>query len=204
MTRNFAEIDLGDLEWDSDSDGFFATITGKKALGSASSPSECKVVGYDFNYGLTADLTYSEGISSEKVWFRNDSCADAAAFKTAVTGVKFMYPLATPTTETVSPEITDPQWVSDWGTEEYVDSRDVPIPVGHETFYRSNLKAKLEMAPDSPGTDGLYLVNHHDGINEYIQYISPIPAAPTTDGDYTLKGTVSNGTLTITWDPIVP
>ena len=204
LTRNFAEIDLGDLEWDSDASGFFATITGKKGLGSASAPTECRTVGYDFNYSLSADLTYSEGIASEKVWFRNDSCADAAAFKAAVTGVKFMYPLAVPTTETVSPEIVNPQWVSDWGTEEYVDTRDVPIPVGHETFYRSNLKAKLEMAPDSPGADGLYLVNHHDGINEYIQYISPIPAAPATDGDYTLKATVSNGTITLTWDPIVP
>ena len=116
-------------------------------------------------------------------------------------------PLTTPTTESATP-FQSPQVVDDFGTEEYVDAgvtastptRDVAIPVGHESQYSANLRAKLEMAPDSPsGGDGDYLVRQTSGENEYVKYVSPVPTLPSEDGTYSLKCTVSGSTKTLSW-----
>ena len=126
-----------------------------------------------------------------------------------MSGVYLVYELATPTTESADP-YQNPQIVDDWGTEEYVDAaataatspRDVSIPVGHDSMYRNNLRAKLEMAPDSPAGDGDYIVRQSNGENSYVPITFPadeLPAAPTTDGNYVLKCTVSSGTATFTW-----
>jgi hypothetical protein len=117
--------------------------------------------------------------------------------------------LATPTTETADPYQT-PQIVDDFGTEEYVDAgvtaatptRDVAIPVGHETTYQANLRAKLEMAPDSPSDgDGDYIVRQTNGTNEYAKLVIPteLPTAPSGDGEYSLKVTVADGVATLSW-----
>ena len=62
-----------------------------------------------------------------------------------------VYELATSTTETADPyqipQILDPN-----GTEAYIDTRDVPIPVGHETFYPENLRSKVEGLPKNFST----------------------------------------------------
>lgn len=122
-------------------------------------------------------------------------------------GTKMVYELVTPTTETASP-YQQTQIVDDFGTEEFVDAaveaneRDVAIPVGNETVYKPNLRAKLEMAPDSPSNgDGLYVVQQISGENTYVPLVVPneIPEAPTTDGTYVLKATVSDGTATYSW-----
>jgi hypothetical protein len=63
-----------------------------------------------------------------------DTITSASAFKTAMDGVYLVYEKATPTTESADP-YTSPQIVDNWGTEEFVDERDVPIPVGHESDY---------------------------------------------------------------------
>lgn len=114
--------------------------------------------------------------------------------------ITVIYELATPTTETAD-AFQDPQIVDDFGTEEYVDTRAVAIPVGHDTLYQPNLRAKLEMAPDSPSGNGDYIVRQNNGENTYVPLVIPteLPAAPTTDGTYTLNVTVSNGTATYTW-----
>ena len=78
-----------------------------------------------------------------------------------------IYILATPATETTDTYI-NPQYVNDWGTEEYVDTRDVLMPVGHSTAYDVNLKAKLEMYPDIPNLDGRYVLQIQGGISKYI------------------------------------
>lgn len=64
------------------------------------------------------------------------TASNVASFKTWLSSnnVSIVYELATPTTESADP-YTNPQKVSTNGTEEYVDERDVPIPVGHETKY---------------------------------------------------------------------
>ena len=108
--------------------------------------------------------------------------------------VNCVYELATPTTETSDP-FQDPQVVDDFGTEEYVDrgvtattpTRDVSIPVGHETKYQVNLRAKLEMAPNSPAFgDGDYVVRQVSGQNEYVKWENSriAEALARKDGDY--------------------
>ena len=139
------------------------------------------------------------------IWDTNNY-ATATAFKTAMSGVYLVYELATPTTESATP-YTNPQIVNDWGTETYTDysydaqTRDVKIPVGHETRYMANLKAKLEMAPDSPSGDGDYIVRQADGTNSYVPLVIPneLPTMPTTDGNWVLRCTVSSGTATLSW-----
>ena len=110
------------------------------------------------------------------------------------------------TTEEAEP-YQNPQIVDDFGTEEYVDfaesqgTRDVSVPVGHETVYAPNLRAKLETAPDSPPSDGDYIVRQTNGQNEYVQLVIPqeLPNTPTTDGTYRLQAVVSSGTATLSW-----
>ena len=95
-----------------------------------------------------------------------------------------------------------PQLIDDFGTEEFTDSRAVAIPAGHSTLYLSNLRAKLEMAPDSPDGDGDYIVRQTGGRNAYVKLTFPadeLPAPPEANGTYSLKCTVSNGTVTYRW-----
>ena len=110
------------------------------------------------------------------VFVRDTRYATAADLKTALSGKTLWYYLETPTTETAEP-YTNPQIVDDFGTEEYVDyayaqgTRDVAIPVGHETEYMANLRDKLQK----------------------------IPALPATAGDYKLRVTVTNGVASYAW-----
>lgn len=122
----------------------------------------------------------------------------AAEFKTLMSGVYLVYELATPTTESAD-AYQNPQIVDDWGTEEYIDMRDVQIPVGHSTWYMNNLRAKLEMSPNSPNADGLYLVKHENGINTYVAYIKELPGNPNDNGTYVLKLTKNDSTATLAW-----
>ena len=74
--------------------------------------------------------------NDEKIYIRCDSYTDTESFKTAMSGIYLLYPI-TPTTEQASP-FTNPQVCDENGTEEYTDSRTIPIPVGHET-YQANI-----------------------------------------------------------------
>ena len=106
--------------------------------------------------------------------------SDAESLTTALSGHYATYKVVSTgyVTNTAEP-YQNPQIVDDFGTEEYVDAsvaagtRDVSIPVGHDTHYQANLRAKLEMAPDSPDGDGDYLVRQTDGINAYVPYLPP-------------------------------
>ena len=140
---------------------------------------------------------YTSG-SSTYVAVNDTSFTDADAFKTAMSGVYLVYELATPTTESADP-YQEAQIVDNWGTEEYVDSRTVPMPVGHETFYQLDLKAKVETLPNPPSGDGLYLVKSEDGILTFVQYLNELPSDPEDDGTYTLKLTKSGSTVTTSW-----
>ena len=110
-----------------------------------------------------------------------------------------LIPLGTPTTESAEP-YTSPQWVNNWGTEEYVSATIVPI--GHETRYIPDLKAKLETMADSPSGNGTYVLQQTSGINEYVPLVIPseLPTNPSADGTYVLKATVSDGNTVLTWE----
>lgn len=89
--------------------------------------------------------------------------------------MKIVYELATPITESAVP-YQETQIVDNWGTEEYFDpayeqgDRDFEMPVGHISEYPISLRDKIEVAPDSPAQDGLYLMKRENGMNRYYAY----------------------------------
>ena len=203
VTRRYGIVDAGTLSWTFISNSawntFYAGVPGK-------ANGRFNVImskySHDIVYNTDTDKIYDGNLNNTNVYVRDSSFnGDAAAFKTAVSGVYLIYELATPTTESADP-YQNPQIVNDFGTEEYVDERTVAIPVGHESFYAANLKAKLEMAPDSPSDgDGDYIVRQTNGVNEYVPLVIPneLPDVPGTDGAYVLRCTINNGTATYSW-----
>lgn len=210
VTRKYGIVDLGTLTYTQNSGAWRATISDRKYAGSGGGYIDSIIVGYAYDYNLGSDMTYAFSTSNNGyVWFRNDTYTTADAFKNAMSGVYFVYELATSTTETADP-YQETQVCNDFGTEEFVDERTVPMPVGNSALYQANLRAKLEMAPDSPdGGDGDYIVRQTDGLNEYVAVSSNstisglstrCPACPTdTDGTFVLKATVSSGAVTYAW-----
>ena len=207
VTRKYGIVDLGTLTWSYKSAGFFSAYirdfkapSADRALIYAITNKYLVATVYDFQASPT-DKTFTlgrTGFYSECVLIRDSSYTDAAAFKTAMSGIMLVYELATPTTESATP-YTNPQNCENGGTEEYVT--DSIVPVGHVTQYQPNLRAKLEMAPNSPDGDGDYIVRQTNGTNEYVELVIPkeVPDAPTVDGTYIFKVTVSNGTPTYSW-----
>ena len=101
----------------------------------------------------------------------------------------------------------DLQAADDFGTEEYVDcavflgTRDVAIPVGHETQYPANLRDKLQHLPDPANADGTYLIHQEGGQMALSAYTAPrgVPDAPAADGTYVLKAAVTDGAAVYAW-----
>lgn len=141
----------------------------------------------------TISVIWAASSSHGGVWVRDESYTDAAAFKAAMSGVLLVYELATPTTETAQPYHST-QWVSDWGTEEFVSTG--IVPVGSETRYPANLRDKLQHLPDAASGNGSYLITQTDGQ----MVLTPFPAPPSTAGNYVLKATVTNGVATYAWE----
>ena len=143
---------------------------------------------------VTADKIITLAYDVARVFIRDSAYSDATAFNTAMSGVYLVYELATTTTESAD-AYQNPQIVDNWGTEEYIGSE---IPVGHSTKYPPDLKAKVEVAPNAPTSDGLYLMKRENGENAYIAYVSPLPSV-SEDGTFVLKATKSGGTTTLSW-----
>lgn len=228
VTRKFGIVDLGSLTWTKYTGGstytqtfFLASITGIRRVAKTAQvymlmcnkyvEVYSRTMGGSGGYGNEElDKTIckvSDNNSNVMIQDSAYSSNTSAEFKEAVSGVMLLYELAESTTESTDP-YQNPQFVDDFGTEEYVDRRvlagtsDAPVPVGHETIYQANLRAKLEMSPDSPGDgDGDYIVRQTSGVNEYVKLVIPneLPSTPETDGTYVLKVTVSNGTPTLSW-----
>ena len=204
--RRFAQVDLGELNW---SDTYVETYSVFTASlpSAAAHPSICICTKYaysEYSVGSSRpDKTINAGVAYFSsvhlvVSVKDTGYSDAATFKTAMSGVKLVYEKETPTTETADP-YQEVQICNDWGTEEYVLSDTAfPVPVGHETRYPANLRDKLQHLPDLADTDGYYAIKQV-GTQMSLEPFR-IPKAPTTpDGTYTLKATVSSGTVTYAW-----
>lgn len=209
VERKYGIVDLGTLNWSkyvSSGDGniYFQSVGGLPLAKGSSVGAFKGIISNDYTIVGSSGLI-DKGVAigpTSKTLFIKDSAyssESATAFKTAMSGVYLVYELETPTTEQAEPYQT-PQIVDDFGTEEYVT--DSIVPVGHNTKYMPNLKAKLEMAPDSPSENGDYVVRHTDGHNAYVPLVIPteLPTAPSEDGTYHLKLTVANGTATLAWE----
>jgi hypothetical protein len=147
VVRKYAIVDLGSLTWatavtaDPNKTRFKATLNNaKKSDVTVGVRSICS-----YKYiALAAGNTYypKEGytITDDNALYifdENYATATKEQFKTAMSGIYLVYELATPTEETADP-FTNPQVCDENGTEEYVDNRTIPIPVGHET-YQANI-----------------------------------------------------------------
>ena len=212
VTRRYGIVDLGTLTWTSLDYGtgsmFSATLPSEMVrLDNNIAPNAiCEkyaTIPYNVLYSGVQGIshTYSTGNVAINDATYERSSAGASALKSALSGVYLVYELATPTTEEADPYI-NPQIVDNWGTEEYVTTS--IVPVGHYTGYQPNLRAKIEVAPESPDLDGVYVLKREDGENAYIPLTTPteLPAAPTTDGTYIFKCTVSDGEATYSWEAI--
>ena len=133
-----------------------------------------------------------------QVYILDSAYSTAADFKTAVTGKILVYELAAPVTETLgdSPylqgtlkldadnnlyyegdtvDLGENLWCDDFGTEEFEDSRPVPMPVGHQTLYPANLRDKLQHLPGLASEDGWYVVQQ-SGTQMYLRSVREVIA----------------------------
>ena len=124
----------------------------------------------DHKLYFDGDVYASNGIVTRHFAERDYQEGDASDGSTMITnGTKTVYKLTTPTKEQATP-FTSPQICDPNGSEEYVTTG--IVPVGHETFYPTDLKASLEVIADTP----------------------------TSDGTYALQCTVSGGAPTFSWE----
>lgn len=160
VTRKYGVVDLGSLAWGY-TNGRFITdnyITDIKAPSSNFVAANILTDRY-----LTSTANNTESAENDKIiainrysniCIRDSAYTDAATFKAAMSGVYLVYEKATPTIESTSPFEAN-QIVDANGTEEYIDagveagSRDVAIPVGHETKYYNG---KAYVKPLTAGT----------------------------------------------------
>ena len=211
VTRRYGIVDLGTLTWEAASAygnvyrsgaNLPDAVNGNRSMGQQA-PIILSTSAFKNSYNVTDAAQVATagliGINYNKVYATFAESMTAAQIKTALSGVYMLYTLknAYITTESADP-YTEIQNVSNWGTEEFVTTS--LVPVGHETEYQPDLRAKIEVAPESPDTDGLYLMKRENGQNSYVAYLGELPSDPTTDGTYTLKCTVASGTATKTWE----
>lgn len=138
-THNFGQVDLGTLNYTYDSSvpkfyttglsSVIKTVSGAEVANVISPQYVATALNSIYNNPQTGMVGVSTGGA---ITFINTAYSDAAAFKTAMSGVMLTYELATPTTDTTDP-FTNPQVVDNWGTEEFVTSNDVPV--GNQTRY---------------------------------------------------------------------
>lgn len=161
----------------------------------------------------SGDMSGFVGVTGgANVQIRIDSCSDTTALNTYLANnpITVEYPVASPTDESAAP-YTSPQVVNDWGTEEYVDTRDIPIPVGHNTKYPANLRDKVQHLMNLAGSDGLYHVQQTGSQLSLTPDTSggrltaletKVPNPPQANGTYRLKVVVSDGTPTYSWEAV--
>ena len=213
VTRRYGIVDLGTLTWSYDTNNTRFMTTNLNTLVKAPASASIKANFINTKYpaksfsGTNGYTDKESAFAATGNFFIKDSAyTDAAAFKTAMSGVYLIYELATPTTETADAFVS-PQIVDDFGTERYADAafesgdRDFEVPVGHDSLYQANLKGKLESAPNNPASDGDYIMRRTNGQNAYVSLAqaTKLPDPPTNNGTYALKATVSGGTATLAW-----
>jgi len=162
VTRRYGIVDLGTLNWTyrSAKACFNANLTVKG--GTVNMPSDIICTKYvsvnSVNYSAWQDNPDKSIFTSPNDGYlvvRDTGYTDAATFKTAMSGIYAVYPLATEATETAEP-YTEVQVVDKDGTEQFVTTG--IVPVGHVTEYPEDLVGKIDELPDLPETAGSYVL----------------------------------------------
>lgn len=201
VTRKYGIVDLGTLNWSKYSSAnisiFYTSSDIPGLMVNSGNNAVCSKYVCQSWTSLSAriDKTLEIHPTLARPYISDSSYTDVATFKAAMSGVMLVYELATPTTETAEP-YNKVQIVDDFGTEEYVTTS--IVPVGHKTQYPANLRDKLQHLPNLAENDGYYAIKQ-EGSQLSLELFR-IPKAPTTDGNYTLKATVSGGVPTYTWE----
>lgn len=101
------------------------------------------------SYSHVTNKVISVGSSDGAVYIYDSALIGKtnAEIKTAMSGVYLIYELATPIETPISPELTFTYKVSDFGTEEWLESNTPQVDVYHETFYMSNLRDTIRRLP---------------------------------------------------------
>ena len=190
---------------------FVATLTGKATAGGDAYVKTLISNGFDYSYNITDDKTYgySAVSSNDSIYLRyDDANQDVTSLLSALSGVTLLVLAKTPTTDNLTP-FTEVQECDNWGTEEWLapttDTRPCEVPVGHETDYLPDLKAKLEVAPATPSENGTYVMEHSASGNTYTLigawlsdngYVKP---TSISGYDNTKTQTLKNVEGTLTW-----
>lgn len=101
----------------------------------------------------TANIVSSASIGNKEIssfgsynysdlFIKDTEYSDATSFVASLDGVYLVYELANPTTETATP-YANHQICDKNGTEEFIDDRTVPVPVGHNSRY-VNLPSSMD------------------------------------------------------------
>lgn len=193
VERKRGRVDLGTLNW---------TYFSSTAMFKSNVVEDLKTIsGYYKETNLicpryTAGTTNSQPqndkeititINNQELRIMDTAYTDATVFKNSLSGCYVEYDLATPTTESATP-YTSPIDVEAGGTEEFIDSRTVPIPVGNETYYASEFEVH--------GKTGVTVSHGATSSDTPTEY----------EVEFTSQGTVYGGTvdivsgvLTVTW-----
>ena len=145
VTRRFAEVDLGDIAWAYNSTYDVFVNNGFTTADNAMWKNTLyPCVGV---YTQMSDKTCGYIFTSRMCIRDSDFNGDANAFKTAMSGVKAIYEVRTPTTESADP-FSNPITIDPNGSESWTDAgtRDFEMPVGNESSY-AGLYPDLNMSP---------------------------------------------------------
>ena len=175
VTRKYGTVDLGTLEWVKADWVFYAIVPNMSLTDTNRNKGRiCTKYPTDTQEAITQNTMNDKTILRKQgyIYVRDSSYSESTSsqFKSAMSGVYLVYELATPTDENSIP-FTEVQECDNWGTEEWLapttDTRPCEVPVGHETDYLPDLKAKLEVAPNTPNENGVYVMEHNASGNSY-------------------------------------
>ena len=134
------------------------------------------------------DIYPPSGGMERKFEYRAYQSGDESLTDAITDGTHTVVKLATPTTESATP-YASPATVEAGGTEEFIDNRTVPIPVGNETYYASE-----------------YEIHGKTGVTVSHGATADDPNPTEYEVEFTQQGTVYGGTvdivsgvLTVTW-----
>lgn len=186
ITRRVGVVDLGTLNW-SYSSGVTMFYT---QLGATQTQYNYQGICGKYSKGSTTpnDKEWSNGNymgSGLNLYIKDSAYTDAAAFKTAMSGVYLFYELATPTTEQGTP-FAENIPCDDFGSMYWEQTKGVPQ--GVEIFYPYDYKAAVDT-----------ILNEVNGDVTKLVTAEKVPDAPSSNGTYVLKVTVSDGTPTYSW-----
>lgn len=212
VSRKYGIVDLGSLTWSYDSNHSRLITNDISSLNPANTnSSNPNAICAKYDVRVSDDngsIFISSASGYKRVYVYDSAYTDASTFKAAMSGVMLVYKLATPTTETAD-TYANTIAVDPNGTEEWIDDRIVPVPVGHKSKYGDNkfVGDILGMANVQERVDEL--VNDTDVIlnvygsknllpnNAVSQVMNGVTFTVNADGSVTANGTATGNAVCI-------